>query len=144
MDSLNKEELIEWRRVLKNKIKIDAITYIDTILFDIDYQKGRTHWDMIEHLCEYVTGVTFENDPSLYLCLHSKSQKITDYLDETIGLKIFNIYKEYSDRELNEYGYKLADKILKMVEPLIKNNTTYTRKIIPTKLITPSRRLTKG
>ena len=140
---LNKDELIEWRRVLTGKINISCIMYVDAILFDSNYEKGKAHWDIMEHLCEYVTGNTFEDDQSLYLCLHDKSQKITDNLDEHVGLKLYNTYRERSKMEMDGYGRKLCEKLIMMVEPLVRNCGTFSRHVTPTKLTTPSRRMTR-
>lgn len=140
---MNKEELVDWRRVLKTKIKVDAVMYIDTVLFGCGYEKGRAHWDMIEHLCEYTTGATFEDDSSLYLYLHTESQKITDNLDLEIGLQITNtIFQKHTKREINERATKLTDKLIDMVETMLGENDTISNKTkedIPTKLMTPVR-----
>ena len=140
---MTNEELIKFRNEAKTKIKDAAKTYIDAILYESDYDKGKYHWDMIEHVCEYASGVPFEEDGTLYLYLHDKTQEITDQLDVKIGL-VLNRSRGMSNRELGIYAGKLTTEIIRMVQQMIPDGTeTISRKqfeIKPTKLIAPSKR----
>ena len=141
MENLNTDELKDWRCNLKIKLKVDAVMYIDTILFGNNYEKGQSHWDMMEHLCEYMTGKTFIDDSSLYQCLHAKSQVITDNLDKEVGLKIVN-HRNISNKMVDRYATILCDKMICMVDTMLGDNDTFTRYVKPTKLVSPVRKLT--
>lgn len=137
------ENLVEWRRVLRKKLKTDATMYIDAIIFNSNYEKGRAHWDMVETLCEYTTGEIIDLDSSLYKCLHTVSQKITDNLGSVIGLEIVNgFFKEHTATEIDIMSTKLTDKLIEMIEDLLGDKPTMTRKTekdIPKKLVPPVR-----
>lgn len=98
-----------FREKIKSEMKPIGTEYIEAVLFLEGYTKGQLHWRMMSCLCAYLKGEPYDSygDAELRMHLHKETQKITDILDEKIGLKIENTFRERPRHELEDYSEKL-------------------------------------
>ena len=83
------------------------------------FYKSEAHFDICKLLCEYITGEPYaQKHGSLKLHIHELSTKITERLNESIGLPVPQGYVEPTivDAEMPQYASKLALKLIELVK----------------------------